>query len=250
MRRSSLVAGALLVLLYAQRAGAELIVFEDGRVVKAAGYRLLQDELEVGLPGGGSYRVALSRVDRIVDDEVVVDSVQVEGVPSLPARDYDLSYREARKPLFGSAFDQLIESAAKRENIDASFVSALIRAESNFSPRAVSRKGARGLMQLMPATARRLAVRRPFDPAANVAGGVRYLRELVDRFGHHPELVLAAYNAGEQAVESYGGVPPYRETIAYVSRILGWWQPAPLESAGGSESRLANDGNARLETRN
>jgi soluble lytic murein transglycosylase-like protein len=107
-------------------------------------------------------------------------------------------------------------------------VSALIRVESNYEPRALSRKGARGLMQLMPATARRLSVRKPFDPASNVRGGVLYLRELVDRFGHHPELVLAAYNAGEGAVESYGGVPPYRETIVYVSRILKSWRPAEI----------------------
>jgi soluble lytic murein transglycosylase-like protein len=86
-------------------------------------------------------------------------------------------------------------------------------------------------MQLMPATALRLSVRKPFDPASNIRGGVRYLRELVDRFGPHPELVLAAYNAGEGAVETYGGVPPYRETIAYVNRILQWWRPAEL--AGG-----------------
>jgi hypothetical protein len=213
---------------------AELIVFEDGRVVKAAGYRLLAEEIEVELPGGGSYRVALERVERIVDDEVVVDTVEVEGNLRLASRAYDLSYQAGRKPLFGSAYDALIDAAAKRSNIDASFVSALIRAESNFEARAVSRKGARGLMQLMPATARRLSVRRPFDPAANVDGGVRYLRELVDRFGNQPELVLAAYNAGEQAVETYGGVPPYRETVAYVKRILGWWQPAPLDAAAAS----------------
>lgn len=206
-------------------ARAELVVFEDGRVVKAAGYQLHEDELEIHLPGGGSYRVDLARVERIVDDEVVVDSVAVED--RLPAAAvYDLSYREGRRPPFGSSYDALIEREAKRWNVDASFVSALIRAESNFEPRAVSRKGARGLMQLMPATARRLSVSRPFDPASNVRGGVRYLRELVDRFGDRPDLVLAAYNAGEGAVEAYGGVPPYRETVAYVHRILGWWQPA------------------------
>jgi hypothetical protein len=245
MRLPALLAGALLASLCAGRARAELIVFEDGRVVKAAGYRLLPDELEVLLPGGGSYRVELSRVDRIVEDEVVVDTVIVEGDFGLSGRSYDLSYQAARRPLFGTAFDPIIDAAARRENIDASFVSALIRAESNFEPRAVSRKGARGLMQLMPATARRLSVRRPFDPAANVAGGVRYLRELVDRFGHQPELVLAAYNAGEQAVESYGGVPPYRETVAYVSRILNWWQP--IESAAGSESRAASGISSKLQ---
>ncbi len=218
--------GTLLALWQAPAARAELIVFEDGRVVKASGYRLLAEELEISLPGGGSYRVDLARVDRIVDDEVVVDRVVVEDDPLHPGAAFDLSYREARKPLFGSPYDAIIEREAKRSNLDASLVSALIRAESNFEPRAVSRKGARGLMQLMPATARRLDVRKPFDPAANVRGGVQYLRELVDRFGPRPELVLAAYNAGEGAVETYGGVPPYRETVAYVSRILKWWRPA------------------------
>jgi len=243
MRRLALlVSTALLGLGLTAPARAELIVFEDGRVVKAAGYRLLPGELEVLLPGGGSYRVDLSRVDRIVEDEVVVETVVLEGDGRiLPGHTYDLSYQASRKPLFGTAFDSLIEAAAKKENIDASFVSALIRAESNYEPRAISRKGARGLMQLMPATAKRLSVRRPFDPASNVAGGVRYLRELVDRFGHQPELVLAAYNAGEQAVESYGGVPPYRETLAYVGRILRWWQPAPLVAGAAGPAAAEPD---------
>jgi hypothetical protein len=221
-------------LVSAPLARAELIVFGDGRVVKAADYRLLGDEVEIVLPGGGSYRVDLGRVDRIVDDEVVVDTVHVEEDPGREAAAYDLSFRGDRKPLFGTAYDALIEREAKRYDIDASLVSALIRAESNYEPRAVSRKGARGLMQLMPATARRLSVERPFDPASNVRGGVRYLRELVDRFGHRPEFVLAAYNAGEAAVETYGGVPPYRETVDYVHRILRWWRPAPAPGAAGN----------------
>jgi hypothetical protein len=230
MRRTSiptgLMAAALLLAPVVLR--AELIVFEDGRVVKAAGYVLLREELEIFLPGGGSYRVDLSRVERIVDDEVVLDAVIVEDQTRGAGLPYDLSYKAQRKPLFASDFDALIDREAKKQNIDAAFVSALIRAESNYEPRALSRKGARGLMQLMPATAKRLSVRKPFDPASNVRGGVQYLRELVDRFGQHPELVLAAYNAGEGAVETYGGVPPYRETIAYVNRILKWWQPAEL----------------------
>jgi Transglycosylase SLT domain len=217
---------------------AELIVFEDGRVVKAASYRLLAEELEIGLPGGGSYRVGLSRVERIVDDEVSVDTVVVEPGSFDSGAVFDLSYRPERKPLFATEYDAIIEREAKSSDIDASLVSALIRAESNYEPRAVSRKGARGLMQLMPATAKRLSVRTPLDPASNVKGGVRYLRELVNRFGHRPELVLAAYNAGEAAIETYGGVPPYRETVAYVNRVLSWWRPAEGSSepsAGGSQ---------------
>ena len=231
MRRNPFPAALLAGVLFLSTAvlSAELIIFEDGRVVKAAGYTLLRDELEIRLPGGGSYRVDLSRVDRIVDDEVVVDSVVVEDERLLEGgMTYDLTYKAGVRPLFGSEFDALIDREAKKQNIDASFVAALIRAESNFAPRAVSRKGARGLMQLMPATAKRLSVRKPFDPASNVRGGVQYLRELVDRYGQHPELVLAAYNAGEGAVATYGGVPPYRETIAYVNRILKWWQSADL----------------------
>ena len=223
-------AGAAAFLALRSPVRAELVVFDDGRVVKAEGYQIYDDELEIRLPGGGSYRVDLARVDRIVDDEVVVEAVRLDD-HALPATSYDLSYAPGRKPLFGTAYDDLIEREAKRSNLDASFVSALIRAESNYEPRAVSRKGARGLMQLMPATARRLSVRKPFDPAANVRGGVQYLRELVDRFGPRPDLVLAAYNAGEGAVESFGGVPPYRETIAYVNRILGWWRPADVAAS-------------------
>ena len=205
---------------------SELVVFQEGRVVKADSYRVIGDQLEIGLAGGGSYLVDLDRIERIVDDEVIVPDVVVKQAGGDTPPNYDLSYREDRKPLFNTPYDRMIAAEAKRYGVDASLVSALIRAESNYEPRAVSRKGARGLMQLMPATARRLSVAYPFDPVSNVRGGVRYLRELLDRFEHHPELILAAYNAGENAVESYGGVPPYRETLGYVKRILSWWTPA------------------------
>jgi hypothetical protein len=233
MRRFLLASALLGPALSAVPAQAELIVFENGRVVKAASYRLHADEVEISLPGGGSYRVELGRIERIVDDEVVVDTVRVEPDLYAFSGPFDLSYSDGRRALFGTEFDAIIEGAAKEFDIDAALVSALIRAESNYQPRAVSRKGARGLMQLMPATARRLAVKQPFDPASNVRGGVKYLRELVDRFGDRPELVLAAYNAGEGAVEAYGGVPPYRETMTYVDRIMGWWK------AGGSSQLSA-----------
>jgi len=231
MRRMGWTAGLFVAAsLGAASLRGELIVFEDGRVVKAAGYRLLPEELEITLPGGGSYRVELDRVDRIVEDEVQVSEVRVEGGWSRLAAEYDLSYKPWTASSAGSAYDALIDREARRQNIDPALVSALIRAESNYQARAVSRKGARGLMQLMPATAKRLSVAKPFDPAANIRGGVAYLRELVDRFGHHPHLVLAAYNAGEQAVETYGGVPPYRETVAYVHRVMSWWQSGEVET--------------------
>ncbi len=238
MRRLAPAGAAVLLILASGPARAELVLFREGRVVKAAAYRIVGDELEIDAPGGGSYRVDLERVDRILDDEIEVE------VPAIPLPEgervaYDLSYRSHRRPLFGTRYDALIEDEAKRQNVDASLVSAVIRAESNFEPRSVSRKGARGLMQLMPGTARRLGVAKPFDPRANVRGGVRYLRELADRFDGRPDLVLAAYNAGENAVETYGGVPPYRETVRYVEKILSWWTPAVLEPGAASPAPAA-----------
>jgi Transglycosylase SLT domain len=113
-----------------------------------------------------------------------------------------------------------IREVAVRYDIQPILVAAIIEAESEFNPRAVSRKGARGLMQLMPGTASSLRVSDTFDPYENIEGGVRHLRGLMDRYRGNLPLVLAAYNAGEQAVTVYRGVPPYRETRRYVSRIL------------------------------
>lgn len=122
----------------------------------------------------------------------------------------------SRVPLQFAAY---VREAAARHGVPARLVSAVIEVESAFNPRAVSRKGAQGLMQLMPATAAALGVRNVFDPAENVDGGTRHLRGLLDRLGDL-SLALAAYNAGEQAVVQYNGIPPYPETQDYVARIL------------------------------
>ena len=113
-----------------------------------------------------------------------------------------------------------IREVAVRYDIPPILVAAIVEAESEFNPRAVSRRGARGLMQLMPGTASSLSVTDTFDPYENIEGGVRHLRSLMDRYRGNLPVVLAAYNAGEQAVTVYRGVPPYRETRRYVSRIL------------------------------
>jgi len=114
----------------------------------------------------------------------------------------------------------IISDASVRSQIDPDFIASVIRAESGNNPRAVSRKGAQGLMQLMPQTASTLGVRNIFDPAENVDGGVRYLRELLLQYSGDAAKALAAYNAGPQRVQQYGGVPPYRETHAYVARVI------------------------------
>ncbi len=117
-------------------------------------------------------------------------------------------------------YADLINQVASEEGVDPKLVRAIIKAESNFDPHALSRKGAQGLMQLMPSTAGRYAVENAFDPEANIRGGVRYLRFLHNLFPGRLPLALAAYNAGENAVLRYNGVPPYSETQQYVNRVL------------------------------
>ncbi len=130
-----------------------------------------------------------------------------------------------RAPTLGSRVEPrelkpLIDSYANRYRLDPKLVHAVIRAESGYNARALSSKGARGLMQLMPATARELDVQDAFDPASNIAGGTRYLRRMLDQFAGSVELALAGYNAGPEAVRRFGGIPPYPETRRYVTRIL------------------------------
>ncbi len=117
-------------------------------------------------------------------------------------------------------YDPAIREASKRYGVDYALVKAVIKAESNFDPEAVSRAGAKGLMQLMPGTAKALGVNDSFHPGENIEGGVRYLRYLLDLFNGNLQLALAAYNAGEEAVFQYQGVPPYPETRTYVQRVL------------------------------
>ncbi len=141
-----------------------------------------------------------------MDEEAVV--VQREAVQTGSSSSY--SRREIRR---------IAEEAARRHSLDPQLVKAVIQVESGWDPFAVSRRGAMGLMQLMPATVKEMGVRNPYDPEENINAGVRYLKALIDRFGDI-ELALAAYNAGPKVVERYGAVPPYRETVHYVRDIL------------------------------
>ena len=132
---------------------------------------------------------------------------------------------------------QEIRDAAERYGVPIKLVSAVIRAESGFNPRAVSSKGARGLMQLMPTTAATLGVRNSFDPRENIDGGVRHLRGLIDRFPNNLPFALAAYNAGEKAVVQYRGIPPYPETQDYVTKVL-YFYGGPVEGGSTPPTRI------------
>lgn len=121
-------------------------------------------------------------------------------------------------------FDHLISKMSKKYMVDDSLVKAIIRVESNFNPRAVSKVGAQGLMQLMPETAEELKVKNPFNPEENIEGGVRYFKYLLNRFKNNLPLAIAAYNAGENAVKKYNGIPPYDATQKFVKMVLKYFR--------------------------
>ncbi|MGO8793387.1 MAG: lytic transglycosylase domain-containing protein [Candidatus Sulfotelmatobacter sp.] len=158
---------------------------------------------------------------------VDVPTAEIDHFEELPA-DASRSALESTAPETTSAMkaaspldlNEVIKNASGTYRLDPDLVNSVIRAESGFNVRAVSPKGAQGLMQLMPQTASQLGVQNAFDPQANVEGGTRYLRELLERYDFDLIKALAAYNAGPQRVEQYGGVPPYYETKAYVARIV------------------------------
>ncbi|HVS33776.1 MAG TPA: lytic transglycosylase domain-containing protein [Thermoanaerobaculia bacterium] len=212
----------LTFLLFADVASASIALYTDGRSSKITAYSVEDQVIHLTLTSGGVISVPLSRIDRIVDDEVVtpevvaeVKKIEEDGV--FPKRSW--RYQETRAPLFKSRFNEIIVKAARHFDVDAALVSAVIKAESDYNPKTVSHKGARGLMQLMPATAKRFGVTDSFDPTANIYAGTRYLRWLLNTFEGNADLAVAAYNAGEGNVWKYKGVPPFRETVTYIRRI-------------------------------
>ncbi|GAC1432140.1 MAG: hypothetical protein NVSMB68_04580 [Thermoanaerobaculia bacterium] len=217
-------------------ASASIAVFTDGRTMKIDTYKVEDGVVQMTLRSGGVMSMPIQRIDRIVEDEVVpvvpppiVDEVQkavkkVEQHGVFPKRSW--RYDASSKPLFKTRFDGLISEAARHFDVDAALISAVIKAESDYNPREVSNKGARGLMQLMPSTAQRFGVSNSFDPTANVYAGTRYLRWLLQTFDGNADMAVAAYNAGEGNVWKYNGVPPFHETLTYIRRIAKHFPPA------------------------
>jgi hypothetical protein len=247
MKRLALILA--LSLSAAAPASASIALFTDGRNMKIDGYRVEDETIHLDLAGGGTLSLPISRIERVVDDEVetpeIVEEVKkivAEGV--FPQRSW--RYDENSRPLFGSKYDELIVRAAKHFDVDAALISAVIQAESSYNPKIVSHKGARGLMQLMPATAKRFGVSDSFDPEENVYGGTKYLKWLLKTFDGNADLAVAAYNAGEGNVWKYDGVPPFRETINYINKIAGQIRKAqPGTSVAASSSGAARESMTR-----
>ena len=212
-RTQSVIALTLLICFAALAARADVYEFTDER-----GVLHLSD-----VPRDARYRLAL--VEPQSTPATPAPVVNATSAPVAVAVPLGTASSAAANTANAAVWHPLIERAASRHNVAAALVRAVIQAESNFNPRAVSPKGAQGLMQLMPATAQRYGVTDAFDPEQNVHAGVRYLAELIALFRNDLTLALAAYNAGENAVVQYGNkVPPYRETQTYVPRVLEFYR--------------------------
>lgn len=212
-----LFTAAVTVLGLAAPASADLVIFTDGDFIRIETYSVQGKKIRLELPSGGALVLPLRRVSRVIDDRVDDDPEALDATAPLvfPLR-FDPDHGVPDGP-----FGELIHESAERHGLNPALVSAVVRAESAYRPEAVSVKGARGLMQLMPATAERFGLdpALSFEPALNVDAGCRYLRWLADKFDDDLTRVLAAYNSGEGTVARYGGVPPYRETRGYLRRI-------------------------------
>src|SRR5882672_7675148 len=189
-------------------ARAELAFFAGGNTMSIKAHRLDGDSLVLSLRSGGEIVCDPSLILRFAPDEVPYPEPDAAVVAATPVA-----------ALEAVPYGEIIDSMAAEHGVPARLVRAVIKAESDYQERARSRKGAMGLMQLMPGTAKRFAVADPYNPRQNIEGGVKYLKFLLDRFPT-TGLALAAYNAGEAAVDRFRGIPPYAETRDYVARIL------------------------------
>jgi len=198
------------MVLSALPARAEIVFFNTGRTLSIKEHhadQIDEDKLVLVLRAGGEIVCEPSIIDRIVPDEV-----------PYPEPEIGQSAASAVQPAAPVKYGEIIDKVSAEQGVSPKLVRALIQVESAYHERARSPKGAMGLMQLMPATAKQYAVADPFDPASNIEAGIKHLKSLLERLP--VALALAAYNAGEAAVQRFNGIPPYRETQDYVSRIL------------------------------
>jgi hypothetical protein len=204
----------VLLSLSVVKASAEIVFLTSGRTLSVKSHRIEGESIVLTLRSGGEVTCDKSIIEKVVPDEV--PHPEPVAVPAVVPDDQDPA--AARSLLDSTPYGEIISALSEAHGVDPMLVRALIQVESKYNPRARSSKGAMGLMQLMPQTAREYKLRNPYDPKSNIEVGIKRLKSLIDKWG--VELALAAYNAGEGAVTRFNGVPPYRETRSYVSRIL------------------------------
>jgi len=197
-----------LLLLAAPALRAEYVVLRNGLRLKVTGYQLVGDKYRLQMTGG--------KVEIAAEEVVAIEPEDVFA--PIPAT-------AAPQPLYRD----LVEASAKKYNLDPDLVTSVIAVESNFDPKAVSRKNAHGLMQLLPETAAQLGVKNIDDPTENIDAGSRYLKYLLQMYNGNLSLALAAYNAGPEKVQLYGRIPPYSETISYVRRVKRGYDKSKLK---------------------
>jgi soluble lytic murein transglycosylase-like protein len=211
----TLVLFAAFGLFSASTARAELVFFASGRSLSVKSHRTDGASLVLTLRSGGEIVCEPSVIARIEPDEVPYPEPAAE--PARPGA--EAAAQPGDRLETNQRYAAIIERLSAEQGVDPKLVRAVIQVESAYQLRARSRKGAIGLMQLMPGTARQYGVSNPYDPESNIEAGIKHLKSLLERFSTRA-LALAAYNAGEAAVQRFRGVPPYPETQAYVSRIL------------------------------
>jgi len=211
------IATCVLVAAGSSAASAEIVFMTSGNTVSVKSHANSGESVVLTLRSGGEVTLHKSLIAKIEADEVPHPEPAQEPAESAPAAQ---PAAERGSLLRDTAYAGLITAAAEAHGVDPILVQALIQVESNYKPRARSSKGAMGLMQLMPSTAREYNVRNAYDPKANINAGVQKLKALLEKWEGNIALALASYNAGEGAVSRFNGIPPYRETQKYVSKIL------------------------------
>jgi len=219
LRVGAVFAGAVAMCLVAhpKPACAELVTFATGRTMSVRDYRVEGAALVFLLRSGGEMVVDAGLVAAVSPDEVPYPELTSAADPA--AADPLIAQTTAVAPRVNAMFDPIIRRVAAEAGVDAALVRAVIQVESAYQPRARSRRGAVGLMQVMPATGRQYGITNLYDPTANIRAGVTHLKGLLERFPLG--MALAAYNAGEAAVERFAGIPPYPETVKYVAAVRG-----------------------------
>ena len=199
--------------------GAELAILRNGNAIRHERRQALGAVTRLYLSDSSSGYIEIP-TDQI--ERFEIDTAPPSPVPSNPARAStpQAMAMPAQAAISHEELNKVVAGAGQRHQLDPDFINSVIRAESGFHPFAVSKKGAQGLMQLMPGTASQLGVVNAFDPNSNVEAGTKYLRELLEKYNFDVAKALAAYNAGPKRVDQYHGIPPYYETQAYVSRII------------------------------